>query len=132
MATQLIIDSITKMAIVYKDKDQEEKLSMNKYFEYDFLHSVYELSVIRSDHFKESSQLKSFNPHGRDSSFFLMALQERACLFLRDKMNLSFNDISYIIGVSYEESLAITHRSRGQFIDLIEHSNSHSGESYAQ
>jgi len=133
MATQLIIDSITKMVVVYKDKDYGSSITIDEIFEFDFLKNIFELSVVRSDHFKQSGQLKPLNPHDRDFSFYLMSLEERACLFLRDKLNLGFCDISYIIGKNYEESLAFTHRARGEFIEIINgHGSAINGGVYAQ
>lgn len=129
MATQLLIDSITKMAIVYKDSDEE--VIMDELFELDFIKNIFAVSVIRTEHFKKSNQLESFNHQGQDSAFFLMGLKERACLFLRDKLHFSFTDTAYAIGISYEEVLAIIHRSRAEFMDLIDHSEPEARSSYA-
>ena len=136
MASQLISDSVTKMAIAYtyavRDKSDNKLTSMDEIFEFDFLKNIFELSVIRTDHFRSSSQLKSFNPHCSDFSFYLMSLEERACLFLRDKLNIGFRDISYIMGLSFEEALALTHRSRGEFIEIVNgYTDENPGESYA-
>ncbi len=117
------------MAVMNKDSDEEAL--MDELFELDFIKNIYAVSVIRAEHFKESTQLESFGHDSQDSAFFLMGLQERACLFLRDKLNLSFSDLAFALNIDYEEVLAIIHRSRAEFVDLIDHGESQTGGPYA-
>lgn len=122
MATQLLIDSITKMTVIYRD--DKDSIPEQELFELEFLKNIFQLSVIRLEHFRASRQLESYNHGGEDSSFFLIGLKERACLFLKDKLNFSFRDTAYILGLNYEEALAAVHRSRAEYLELLNYRES--------
>ncbi len=122
MATQLLIDSITKMAVIWRDLNEE--IPPEEAIELDLQKNAYELSLIRSEHFKDSRQLDSFAHSEEDSAFYILGIKERACLFLRDHLKKSFQEISYILSLGYEEVLALCHRSRAEFVDLIENTES--------
>jgi hypothetical protein len=131
MATQLLIDSLTKMALVFRE-DNERDFQMNEEdFELTFLKMAYELSIIRADHFRESRQLEDYNHNREDSSFYSLDISVRACLFIKDKMKLSFHDLAYIMGLPYQEGLSLVHRSRTEFLELLEYGKSGDHHAYS-
>ncbi|MAF77587.1 MAG: hypothetical protein CME63_03320 [Halobacteriovoraceae bacterium] len=130
MATQLLIDSVTKISVMNRDQLKEEDISVAldpRKLELDFLKGAFELSKIRFEHFKDSRQLNNFDHSEKNSSFFLLGIEERAALYLKDKYGFSFKDTAYILGTSYEETLALIHRVRAEFLDLNDHSTQQGG-----
>ena len=121
MATQLLIDSITKMAVIWRDL--KEELPPMEVIELNLLKNAFELSLVRSEHFKDSRQLDSFNHTQENSAFYILGIRERAAIFLRDHLKVNFRNIAYILDINYEEALALCQRARAEFIDLIEHSD---------
>lgn len=135
MATQLLIDTVTKIVVELRDEYElniegtEVEIS-SKELELKFLRNLYSLSTIRFEHFKNSAQLSHFDHSDKKakkkSGLFFLDIKERAALVLKDKLGLSYKDVAYTLSLSYEETLALIHRIRPEFLDLCGEPNSKS------
>jgi hypothetical protein len=118
-ATQLMIDSVSRLLIQKKSlveswvkKNVETEVESNDYLQNDILlnllKSTYEISK------KRYSQLKiSLSDQvGVNSQFFTLDFEDKAVLFLKEKLNFEMASIEFVTGLSKSEILAHLYSAR--------------------
>lgn len=105
MATQLIIDGFSGLLL------SEEGLLIEdeEVLETEFVKRMVELARIRHQHFS----------HKSTSSFYSLPLDERAVVFMRDRMDLKPTKIATYLNCHHERVLALLHQARTEVVESL-------------
>jgi len=120
-ASQLMIDSVQSFLIqkkVFIDKILDAKNKINQaHFEelkMSLLKIIFELSKKRYQQLKMSLKVVE-----QESSFFSLDFEEKAVLYLRDKMQMELIEIEYLTGLNKPELMAFLYSARMKIVEIL-------------
>lgn len=112
MATQLLIDAVTRMMALapndlwgFQDNAEVESHHQSD-IEVDFVYHLIELGRIRQQHFASN----------KVEAIFKLSLDERVVLFLRDKRKYDVAFVAKVLNAREESILAMTHKARAELL----------------
>jgi hypothetical protein len=102
MATQLLIDSISRLVLTMENGFDEDESCL----EVDFVTHLISLARIRQKHFA----------YKKEDPFFKLSFDERVILYLRDKRQYPVSFVASVLEGREERILAASHQARANLL----------------
>jgi len=103
MATQLIIDSATKLCLEI-EADKEGSADLESLY----IKAIFDLALLRQEHFVVTES----------ASFYRLSLEQRAVVYLRDQREWSIEEIASTLGLEWDRLYCSLNLGRSKLMDM--------------